>query len=171
MLSIIFCQNTISIYCHAINISHILVVLAFLHSYCRLSRSSLASPLMMTKDAVFNWICNWLIVSAQSLCMWQLGLRFLLFHGPVGVTMHPLRALWEWYNIVHWTYQIQNQDVNTRYLGSHPPFRMVSKYLYSVISASYHLLCLLLWVGQLYLRFSIPYMIYIAIHKVLTYFI
>ena len=82
-----------------------------------------------------------------------------------------LRALWEWYNIVHWTYQIQNQDVNTRYLGSHPPFRMVSKYLYSVITASYHLLCLLLWVGQLYLRFSIPYMIYIAIHKVLTYFI
>ena len=36
--------------------------------------------------------------------------------------MHPLRALWERYIIVHWTPLIKNQDVNTRYLGSHSPF-------------------------------------------------
>ena len=36
--------------------------------------------------------------------------------------MHPLRALWEWYNIVYESPLITNQDVNTRYLGSHPPF-------------------------------------------------
>ena len=41
--------------------------------------------------------------------------------------MHPLRALWEWYNFVHWTPLIKGQDVNTRYLGSHPPFWMVFK--------------------------------------------
>ena len=32
--------------------------------------------------------------------------------------MHPLRALWEWYVIVHGTSLIKNQDVNTRYFGS-----------------------------------------------------
>ena len=41
--------------------------------------------------------------------------------------MHPLRTLREWYNIVHWTLLIKNQDVNTRYLGSYPPFWMVFK--------------------------------------------
>ena len=39
--------------------------------------------------------------------------------------MHPQRALWEWYNIVHCTPLIKNQDVNTRHLGFHPPFLMV----------------------------------------------
>ena len=48
-------------------------------------------------------------------------------HGPGGVTMHPLRTLWDWLNIVHWTPLIKNQDVNTRYLGSYPPFWMVFK--------------------------------------------
>ena len=69
--------------------------------------------------------------------------------------MRPLRALCEWYNIVHWTSLIKNQDVNTRFLGSHPPFWIVSrwppskksKYLYSVISACYHLLCLFFMSG------------------------
>ena len=91
----------------------------------------------------------------------------------------PLRALWEWYNIVHWTPLIKNQDGNTRYIGTHPPFWMVSRWppwkktkcLYSVIPASYHLLCLLLWADQLYLRSSTPFMIYVANHKVLTNFI
>ena len=46
----------------------------------------------------------------------------VIAHGPRGVTMHPLRALWEWYHIVHWKSLVKNQDVNTRYLGSHPPF-------------------------------------------------
>ena len=41
--------------------------------------------------------------------------------------MHTLRALWEGYSIVHWSPLIENQDVNTRYLGTHPPFCMVSK--------------------------------------------
>ena len=41
--------------------------------------------------------------------------------------MHPLRTLREWYIIVHWTLLIKNQDVNTRYLGSYPPFWMVFK--------------------------------------------
>ena len=76
----------------------------------------------------------------------------VIAHGPRGVTMHPLRALWEWYHIVHWKSLVKNQDVNTRYLGSHPPFWMVSRWqprekkkcLYNVISASYHLLSLLL---------------------------
>ena len=44
---------------------------------------------------------------------------------------------------------IKNQDVNARYLGSYPPFWMVfkmaavkkAKYIFSVISASYHQLC------------------------------
>ena len=45
-----------------------------------------------------------------------------IVHEPRGVTMHPLRGFWEWYNIVHWTSLIKNQDVNTRYIGSHPPF-------------------------------------------------
>ena len=38
--------------------------------------------------------------------------------GPEGSTMHPLRALWEWYNIVYWPSLITNQNVNTRYPGS-----------------------------------------------------
>ena len=46
--------------------------------------------------------------------------------GPEGSPCTPLRALWEWCNIVHWSPLITNQDVNTRYLGSHPPFLMVS---------------------------------------------
>ena len=103
----------------------------------------------------------------------------IVVHGPGGATMHPLRALWEWYNIVHWTSLIKNQDVNTRYLGSHPPFLMVlrwppwkkTKCLYSVISASYHLLCLHLWADQLYFTSSTPFLIYKFKHKVLTYFI
>ena len=37
-----------------------------------------------------------------------------IVHGPGGVTMHPLRALREWYNIVHWTSLIKIYDVNTR---------------------------------------------------------
>ena len=41
--------------------------------------------------------------------------------------MHPLRTLWEWYNIVHETPLIKNQNVNARYLGTHPPFWMDSK--------------------------------------------
>ena len=71
--------------------------------------------------------------------------------------MHPVRALWEWYNVVHWTSLIKIQDVNTRYLVSHlscvPPtildsFKMAAmkkrqNAVYSVISASYHLVCLL----------------------------
>ena len=66
--------------------------------------------------------------------------------------MHPLKSLREWYNIVHWTPLIMNQDVNTRYLRSYPPFWMDfkiatvkkrTKCLNDVISASYHLLCLL----------------------------
>ena len=73
-------------------------------------------------------------------------------HGLRGVTMHPLTALWEWYIIVHWTPLIKNQDGNTRYHGSHPPWfqdgrhEKKTKCLYShcVISASYYLLCLLL---------------------------
>ena len=32
--------------------------------------------------------------------------------------MHLLRALWEWYIIVHWTHLIKNQDGNTQYRGS-----------------------------------------------------
>ena len=27
----------------------------------------------------------------------------IIFRGPGGVTMHPLRTLLEWYNIAHWT--------------------------------------------------------------------
>ena len=38
--------------------------------------------------------------------------------------MHPLKTLGKWYNIVHWTPLIKNQDVYTRYLGSYPPFWM-----------------------------------------------
>ena len=53
-------------------------------------------------------------------------LRFIV-HGPGGVTMHPLRAHWEWYHIVPKTPLIKNQDVNNRYFGSHPPFWMVFK--------------------------------------------
>ena len=70
-------------------------------------------------------------------------------HGPGGVTMHLLRTLREWYNIVHWTPLIKNQDVNTRYIGSYPLFWMVFKMVavkkcqYSVISVSYPQLCLL----------------------------
>ena len=41
--------------------------------------------------------------------------------------MHPTKTLREWYNIVHWTPLIKNQDVNIRYLGSYPPFGMVFK--------------------------------------------
>ena len=41
--------------------------------------------------------------------------------------MQPLRTCREWYNVVHWTPLIKNQDVNTRYLESHPPFLMVFK--------------------------------------------
>ena len=99
--------------------------------------------------------------------------------GPEGSRCTPLRALWEWYFIVQWTSLIKIQDVNTLYLGSHPPSWMISKWppwkktkcLCSVIPASYHLLCLLLWADQLYLRSSTPFMIYIAKHKVLTFFI
>ena len=29
--------------------------------------------------------------------------HIILVHGPGGVTMHPLRTLREWYNIVDWT--------------------------------------------------------------------
>ena len=61
MLSIIFFQNTISVYCHANQYKPLLLSVGFWHSYWRLSRSSLASPLMMTDDAVFNWFCNWLL--------------------------------------------------------------------------------------------------------------
>ena len=43
-------------------------------------------------------------------------------HELGGVTMHSLTALWEWYIIVHWTPLIKNQDGNTRYHGSHPPW-------------------------------------------------
>ena len=32
----------------------------------------------------------------------------------------PLRALLEWYNIVHWSPLIKNQDVSTRYLETIP---------------------------------------------------
>ena len=46
----------------------------------------------------------------------------LLVHGLGGVTMHPLRALWLWYIIVHWTTLIKNQDGNSRSRGSHPPW-------------------------------------------------
>ena len=38
--------------------------------------------------------------------------------------MHPFCEL---YNIVNWTPLLTNQDNITRYLGSHPPFRMVFK--------------------------------------------
>ena len=41
--------------------------------------------------------------------------------------MHPTKTLREWYNIVHWTPLIKNEDVNIRYLGSYPPFGMVFK--------------------------------------------
>ena len=51
-----------------------------------------------------------------------ISLACILVNVPRVVTMHPLRALWEWYNNVHWTSLIKNQDVNTRFLGSHPPF-------------------------------------------------
>ena len=40
----------------------------------------------------------------------------------------PLRALWEWYNIVHWTSLLKNQDINTRHVGSHPPLWMVLRW-------------------------------------------
>ena len=73
--------------------------------------------------------------------------------------MHPLRALWEWYIIVHWTPLIKNQDVNV------PPailesFKMAAmkktKCLYSIISASYNLLCLRFRADHLCLRYSTP---------------
>ena len=41
--------------------------------------------------------------------------------------MNPLRALWEWYNIVYKSPLNKNQGVNNRYFGSHPPFWMVFK--------------------------------------------
>ena len=41
--------------------------------------------------------------------------------------MHPLRALWKWYSIVHWSPLIKKEDVNTQYFGSLPPFWMVFK--------------------------------------------
>ena len=34
----------------------------------------------------------------------------------------PLKALWKWYIIVHWTPLVRNEDGNTRYRGSHPPW-------------------------------------------------
>ena len=57
-----------------------------------------------------------------------------------GVTMHTLRALGVVF-IVYWTPLIKNRDGNTRYLGSCPPFRIVSRWppwkktkcLYSVL--------------------------------------
>ena len=75
-----------------------------------------------------------------------------LVHGTGGVTMHPLRALWGWYNIVYWTSLNKYQDVNTPISWVQSAildgFKMAAtkktKCLYSVLSASYHLFCLLL---------------------------
>ena len=53
--------------------------------------------------------------------------KVILLRGPEGLTMHPPRILWEWYNIVHWASLIKNQDVNTRYLGTETPFWTVFK--------------------------------------------
>ena len=47
--------------------------------------------------------------------------------GREGSPFTPLRTLREWYNIVHWTPLIKNQDVKTQYLGSFPPFWIVFK--------------------------------------------
>ena len=52
----------------------------------------------------------------------------VLDHGPGGGHHAPLRARCEWYIIVHWIPLIKNKDVNTRYIGSHPPFWMVSRW-------------------------------------------
>ena len=41
--------------------------------------------------------------------------------------MHPPKDPPGVVNIIHWTPLIKNQDVNTRYLGSYPPFWMVFK--------------------------------------------
>ena len=47
--------------------------------------------------------------------------------GPEGSPYTPIRTLRKCYNIVHSTRLIKNQNVNTQYLGSYPPFWIFTK--------------------------------------------